>query len=82
MKRIFNPDSGIEHERFIGMYKYRDLLAILQSLDDDQLNMAIIYYDEESDIVWPELELIISKEEIVKDDIEIEENQPLFFLPR
>ncbi|MHC4153031.1 MAG: hypothetical protein ACYSSP_13185 [Planctomycetota bacterium] len=82
MERTFNPDTGVRNEKFLNMHTYRDLLTNLQLLDEEQLDMDIIHYDEESDIFWTRLDFIISKEEIVKDDIEIEENQPLFFLPR
>ena len=82
MDRTFDPDTGVEHEKFINIHTYRDLLNVLELLDDDQLDMEIIHYDEECDIFWPILEFIICKEEITKDGIEIEEDQPLFFLPR
>ncbi len=82
MERTFDPRTGVEHEKYVNMYTYRDLLRILQTLDDEQLDMEILHYDEESDIIWSGLELIVSNVEISKDDIEIDEDQPLFFLPR
>lgn len=83
MRRTFDPEEGIKHIEFNDLETYRELLHVLLALDGFELDMPIMHYDEESDIIWPSLKFIITKEDFIDSMNEyIDVGQPLFWLPR
>jgi len=88
MCRTFDPENGLRIQQFEDLYEagwtFRDLLDVLQSLDEEQLDMEILLYDEEPDLFWPILDFIICKDQFFLKDFGLmsRENQPFFFLHR
>jgi hypothetical protein len=84
INRITYPDSGVKLKKLnqSECMTYGELLEILESMNEEQLDMEVIIYDEEGNMFWSCDDFLQAEEDFEHDLDIIESGQPFFVVPR
>ena len=82
--RITYPDSGVKLKKLNkdNVMTYADLLHVLESIDEEHLDMEVIIYDEEGNMFWPCYNFMQAEKDFELDDHTFEAGQPFFVMPQ